>query len=116
MPRVDLVYDTECPNVSAARDNLRGAFARSGLSPVWQEHRIGDPETPGEVQGFGSPSILVDGRDVAQVEPSSDLCCRIYTEHGTTAGAPSIETITTALAAAFGSPREESRSGSPIGA
>ena len=107
MPRVDLVYDIECPNVSAARDNLRGAFARSGLRPVWQEHRIGDPETPGEVQGFGSPSILVDGRDVAQVEPSSDLCCRIYTEHGTTAGAPSIETITTALTAAFGSPREE---------
>jgi len=78
MPRVDLVYDPECPNVAAARANLTRAFHRAGLTPSWTEHQIGSPDVPDRVRGFGSPTILVDGVDVAGLRPGSEHCCRVY--------------------------------------
>ncbi len=97
MPLVDLVYDADCPHISLARANLASALAECGFEPRWQEHVIGDPDAPPRVRGFGSPTILVDGVDVAGSEPGAEACCRIYnTERGTT-GAPSVELIARAL-------------------
>jgi len=96
MPTVDLVYDTECPNGPAARDNLMRALTRAGVEVRWSEHRIGDPDVPERVRGFGSPTVLVNGRDVGGIEPSSEVCCRIYDG----ARAPSVESIARALDAA----------------
>ena len=78
MMTVDLIYALDCPNVSLARTNLLLAFARAGVRPKWSEHRIGDPEIPDRARGYGSPTILVDGRDVAGQPPSTDTCCRVY--------------------------------------
>jgi hypothetical protein len=99
MPKVELVYDSECPNVAAARTNLRRAFARSGLRPAWHEHRIGDPTNPPHLRGVGSPSIFINGCDIAQAERTSDSSCRIYIEDGTIIGAPAVDTIAGALMA-----------------
>ena len=93
MPQVDLVYDPECPHVVLARTNLMRAFAATGVPARWSEHRIGSPDAVARVRGFGSPTVLVDGRDVAQAEPGSESCCRVYG----TAGAPSVELIASAL-------------------
>jgi hypothetical protein len=68
MATVDLVYDPDCPNVSLARTNLMRAFSRAGMQPQWSEHRIGDRNAPERVRGYGSPTVLVDGRDVAGFE------------------------------------------------
>lgn len=94
MPTVDFIYDADCPNVAAARANLMRALSEAGVSPRWREHRIGDPDVPEAVRGFGSPTVLVNGRDVAGSSPGSEVCCRIYGG----ARAPSVETITRALA------------------
>lgn len=94
MPTVDLVYDPECPNVRLARANLMRAFSAAGVPASWQEHRIGDPDAPLRTRGFGSPTILVDGRDVAQIERGAESCCRLY-DGGS--GAPSVDTIAAAL-------------------
>lgn len=93
MPTVDLVYDAACPNVKAARANLMRAFSRAGIPARWAEHQIGADHAPARVRGFGSPTILVDGSDVAGVGTGSEDCCRLY-DHG---GAPDVELIAAAL-------------------
>jgi hypothetical protein len=103
MPTVDLVYAPDCPNVALARANLLLAFARAGLRPAWAEHRAGDGETPARTRGYGSPTVLIDGRDVAGQPPSTETCCRLYVGAAGWAHAPSTEQIAAALA--------ESRSG-----
>ena len=60
--RVDLVYDLDCPNVAAARTALAEAFVVAGLAPLWNEHCRTDGALPAHVEGYGSPTILVDGR------------------------------------------------------
>lgn len=94
MATVDLVYSPDCPNVPLARANLLLAFARAGVRPRWSEHRIGDPDAPGHTRGYGSPTILIDGRDVAGESPSSEVTCRLYS--GATR-APTAEQIAQAL-------------------
>jgi hypothetical protein len=100
MPTVDLIYVSDCPNVSLARANLLLAFGRAGLKPRWSEHRIGDPEAPAHTRGYGSPTILIDGRDVAGQPPSGQTSCRIYDGAAGSAHAPTVEQITAALTSA----------------
>lgn len=97
MPTVDLVYAEDCPHLTLARENLERAFAAAGLEPEWQEHRIGDAANPDRVRGFGSPTILVDGRDVTGDGPGTETCCRLY---GGNRGAPSVAAIAAALSTA----------------
>lgn len=99
MADVILLYDDDCPNVAAARSNLLKAFATTGHSSKYHEVNLRMPATPAHLRGFGSPTILVDGRDVAGVEPASDArCCRVYrTPTGQLVGAPSVEQIAQAL-------------------
>jgi len=91
-----LVYDDACPNVALARSNLLAAFTLVGLAPRWSEHRIGDSTAPEATRGYGSPTILVDGADVAGVEAASDACCRVYAG-ARLERAPGIELIAAAL-------------------
>ena len=70
--RVDLVYDLDCPNVAAARTALAEAFVVAGLAPLWNEHCRTDGALPAHVEGYGSPTILVDGRDIMG-EPAGAL-------------------------------------------
>ena len=97
MAAVELVYASDCPNVSMARSNLLLAFARTGLMPKWSEHLVGDAEAPAHTHGYGSPSIFVDGRDVAGQPPSAENCCRVYDSATGLVHAPAVEQITAAL-------------------
>lgn len=98
MPNVELIYDRDCPNVSAARANLLRAFAEAGVTPRWSEHLQED--APPHARGFGSPTILVDGRDVAGAPAGAEECCRVYlTEGGVLAGVPDVAAIAEAMAA-----------------
>ncbi len=94
MATVDLVCSPDCPNVPLARANLLLAFARAGVKPRWSEHRIGDPDAPERTRGYGSPTILIDGRDVAGESPSSEVTCRLYSGGART---PTAEQIAQAL-------------------
>lgn len=97
MPTVDLIYAPDCPNVSLARTNLLLAFARAGVKPKWSEHRIGDGEAPPHTRGYGSPTILVDGRDVAGQPAQAEDCCRVYEGTAGPVHAPPAEQIVAAL-------------------
>ncbi|UCE88597.1 MAG: hypothetical protein JSW10_09680 [Pseudomonadota bacterium] len=99
MPTVELVYDRDCPNISAAREQLLRAFSALNLTPQWREWEVNDPRTPAHAHGFGSPTVLVDGADVVPDAPTgTDVCCRIYAnaDNGNR-GVPSLDDITAAL-------------------
>lgn len=97
MPTVDLVYDIDCPNAALTRTNLMRAFSLAGIQPKWSEHRVGDPSAPERTRGYGSPTVLVDGRDVAGLQPSAEVCCRIYAAATGSTQAPKVEQIAEAL-------------------
>jgi len=91
-PSIELVFFTGCPHVERARAALREALVSEGLSPRWTEWDQHEHGTPDRVQGYGSPTILVAGRDVTGAVPSSEgSACRAD-------GIPSLEVIRAALA------------------
>jgi hypothetical protein len=93
-PLVELVYFPGCPHVEAARTALWAALEQSGLAPVWQEWDQTTQAAPARVHELGSPTILVNGRDVTGPSvPTAGRACRAD-------GIPTSEAILAALAAA----------------
>lgn len=99
MPTVELIYDSDCPNVPQARANLLRAFGQTSLIPRWQEWDRADVKAPEYTRAFGSPTVLVNGKDVAGSGAADAACCRIYVASGAShQGAPPIALIAAALA------------------
>jgi mercuric ion transport protein len=99
MPKVEFIYDRDCPNVDSAREQLRRAFRAVGQPAHWLEWDRADPDSPAYVRRFGSPTILVDGQDVAGASPSHGAdCCRVYqSTQGGFQGVPPLEAIASTL-------------------
>lgn len=98
MPRIEYIYDHDCPNVEGARQALREALRLSGLKEQWHEWNRADAAAPEHVRRYGSPTILVNGRDIAGVQPAAAPSCRIYTDSaGHARGIPPVDTIRRAL-------------------
>lgn len=101
---VDLIYFAGCPNIERTRENLKDAFARLGRAPSWLEWDAGDGATPAEFQGYGSPTVLVNGRDVAPLDqptPSGVRACRIY-GFDDFPGAPGVDLLARVIESAAG--------------
>lgn len=98
-PRIDLVYFAGCPNVDAARVAIREALRDAPAVSVWQEWDRDDPATPETLPVHGSPTVLVDGRDVAPAAEDAG-CCRVYAGREGLTRAPSPDMIRSALQAA----------------
>jgi hypothetical protein len=102
MPTVEFIYDLDCPNVADARANLKHALDQTGLPPAWQEWERADPNAPAHARRYGSPTVLVNGKDVAGMLPSDAPSCRIYSEgQGRNRGVPSVELMATAIRGAI---------------
>ena len=98
MPTVEFVYEKSCPNIAATRKQLIAAFGAAGVAPAWSEWEVGDPDTPNHVRSYGSPTILVDGKDVSGLPlEEASSCCRIYTLDGDARGVPPLDQIVAAL-------------------
>jgi mercuric ion transport protein len=102
---VELIYDHTCPHVGVARDRLRAALVDAELPAVWQEWERSARGVPRYVRQWASPTILVNGRDVAALDvqpPALDggAGCRVYQDAaGRLEGAPAVSMIVAALAA-----------------
>ena len=100
--RIDLIFEGGCPNIDLARAMIRSALLDVGADVQWAEWDRDDIGTPLPLRRFGSPTVLVNGRDVgcdenesAQSESNS---CRIYFDDcGCACGAPSWQLIATAI-------------------
>lgn len=86
--RIELVYFDGCPNAGRARENLA-----SVLEPgSWVEWNLAAEDTPERFRRFGSPTVLVDGKDVTGEDGgNAAMACRAD-------GAPSAEVVRKALA------------------
>ncbi|HZS57950.1 MAG TPA: hypothetical protein VFA43_01680 [Gemmatimonadaceae bacterium] len=90
---VELIFDATCPHVEAARAQLREALTRAGRPATWTEWDRAAANAPEYAQRYASPTVLVDGRDVAgggTLEPGGSGC-RL--------GTPSAQVILVALMA-----------------
>src|SRR3954470_14856079 len=93
--KIQLLHFQGCPNVEAARTALRDALAAEMLDDPIEEIDVEDQAAPAWARGWGSPTILIEGNDVAGQQPSGSSCCRLYAD-----GAPSVEAIRARIAAA----------------
>lgn len=98
MPQVTLILENGCPNVAEARTRLRQAFAVVGEPPRWEEYDV-VADCPPELRKYGSPTVLVDGKDVGGNPDGADAsCCRVYrSTDGKLAGAPPVDAIVEAM-------------------
>jgi hypothetical protein len=87
--KIQLLHFEGCPNVEAARAALREALAAEQVLAAVEEVDVEAADAPAWAQGWGSPTILIDGHDVMGHTPSTSAsCCRLYAD-----GAPSIDAI-----------------------
>lgn len=97
--KVQLLSFPGCPNVDAAREMLRSAMASAGIRAPIEEVDTTSPDTPAPLRGWGSPTILIDGRDVGGAEAPTGRSCRIYRdEEGRLRGTPREVLLRSALA------------------
>lgn len=96
---VELVFERNCPNIEAARAQLLKAFQEAKITPHWQEWEVSNPGAPESVLGYGSPTILVNGKDVCGESPAENVdSCRIYTNpEGGYSGVPALSDVAEAL-------------------
>jgi len=100
--QVDLVYDRDCPHIEEARATIRAALAALGSETDWREWDREDSRTPAKLRGYGSPTVLVNGRDVVAIGNESTASdansCRVYfDECSCICGAPSATVIEQAI-------------------
>ena len=81
-----------------ARREITAALREEGLPEHWEEW---GQVAAADEQTFGSPTVIVDGRDVVSGEVArrtgSGSSCRVYPEGDRMLGAPSREMIRKAL-------------------
>jgi hypothetical protein len=75
--RIQLLSFPGCLHADNARRALRKALASVGLEESFEEVDTTSPATPAPLRAWGSPTILIDGADVAGGTPSG-ASCRIY--------------------------------------
>ncbi|MGI9018437.1 MAG: thioredoxin family protein [Euzebya sp.] len=95
---VTLLYFDDCPNWQVLDARLANLAAEFGLNV---RHVRVDTAEEAERVGFrGSPSILVEGRDLfARGDEPVGLSCRVYQTSAGPAGSPTIPQLREALAA-----------------
>lgn len=105
---IELVYDPGCPNVGQARDVLTSACREAGIPAVWTEWNSEDDDCPAHARNLGSPSVLVNGEDVApgphpwaEREAGAGPRCRVYRDGNSIVQAPPKFRVARAIADAL---------------
>ena len=93
-------YFDGCPNWTIAAERL-AVIAAERPGVIVNRQLIESVEDAEAISFRGSPSVLVDGRDLFP-DPSASvgLACRIYATPDGFAGAPTLEQLREAIAAA----------------
>lgn len=110
-PVAELIYDSTCPNVDSCRAALRAVLVEMGLPLSWTEWDRSGDATPPAYRNYGSPTVLVDGNDIAASSAGTTSypptpcgnSCRLYVgeDTGALCGTPPVELIRNAFSAAI---------------
>ena len=98
MPLVEILHVPECANLELDRRQVRRALERVETDVEVRERVVGDAAIAAQVGMAGSPTILVEGRDV--VDPDglvASVSCRLYRTRSGVEGAPPVDAIVSAL-------------------
>jgi len=79
--KIEVLYVAECPSHPEAVKLLRGILAAEGIAADIHEVLVRDERMANELRFLGSPTIRINGRDVAgesQGPQSFALSCRLY--------------------------------------
>jgi Domain of unknown function (DUF2703) len=79
--KVEVLYVAECPSHPAAVKLVRDILAAEGVETKIHEVLVRDEEMASELKFAGSPTIRINGRDVAGESRdlwSFALSCRLY--------------------------------------
>lgn len=97
MPDVTLLYFDDCPSWQTADQRLRELADELGFAIT--REKVESPEAAEARQFRGSPTILVEGRDVfATGDEPVGLSCRIYQTPDGPAGSPTTDQLREVLA------------------
>ena len=100
--KIVLQYFDGCPSWRVADERVREALARLGIDErdlVLQE--VATEEDAVRLAFAGSPTILVDGRDLFDDRTAvSGLACRRYRTGAGLAGSPTVDQLVAALSRA----------------
>ena len=81
--KIEVLYVAECPSHPAAVKLLRDVLSAEGVAAEIHEVLIGDECVAATVGFHGSPTIRINGRDVAGGPAEGEsfgLSCRLYRE------------------------------------
>jgi len=97
--KIEILYFDGCPNHDLADQRVREVLSELGIEAEVVYVNVKDNATAQEVQFAGSPTIRVNGVDVApetNSEPFS-MRCRVYPTSSGFDGAPDKDTIRRAI-------------------
>ena len=98
--KVEIFYVADCPSHSAAVALVKNVLAAQGVEAEITEVLVTDQQTAHELRFPGSPTIRINGRDVAEPpETGFALKCRLY-PGSLRIGLPPPELVHLAVAAA----------------
>ncbi len=96
----ELLTIQDCPHGSAARELFSRAVELEGQDPVLIAAREIVSDEEAEASGFhGSPTSLVDGKDLFPSTTEPAMTCRVYRTAGGLSGLPSLESLRQAIQA-----------------
>lgn len=101
--KIQFLYYEDCPSHDAALERLRSVMAEEGIEGNIEIARVETDEQAQELRFVGSPTILINGEDIAPPPPSAHyaLTCRAYRlEDGRISPLPSPDMMRRALRAA----------------
>ncbi|TGN13355.1 hypothetical protein [Leptospira ilyithenensis] len=92
--KIELVFETTCPNAEGTRKLLNVIEAELGLQLNIIEINKDDPDAPDYSKKLSSPTILIDGKDAVSDGSQGGDACRIYhAPYGRLTGLPSKEVV-----------------------
>ena len=95
--KLELIFDHDCANVPQAREVLQQALRNLDMDPHWHEWERSQPGCPDYARQLGSPSIMVNEKDVSESAQNDSSCCRVYPENAEFKGCPSLASIIAAI-------------------
>jgi hypothetical protein len=96
--RIEVLTVSGCPHRPLALTRLRDALDVAELDTIVVERVVDDPVEAAAVGMAGSPTILVEGRDLFGADPlEPSISCRLYRSARGVEGAPTVDALVDAL-------------------
>jgi glutaredoxin len=94
---IQLLSFRGCPHAEGARECLRRVLVSLGFPPDFEEIDVSQEDCPEALKRWGSPTVLVNGQDVAGASSADGGTCRLYSSPCGLSGVPPEAAIRAAL-------------------